>query len=1065
MGTNDEKNQLAVQSNDSRSILSAPAYALPYDRVVRQLSTNVDDGLHNAEAEGRLQKYGTNELEGGSGVQLWKVILEQIFNAMVLVLIVSMIVSFAIQSWIEGGVITTVIALNVIVGSYQEYGAEKTMDSLRSLSSPSATVVRDGKSFVIPSMKLVPGDLIELKMGDTIPADVRLVEAKNFEADEALLTGESLPVAKSADSIFDEDTGPGDRLNMAYSPTTVTKGRALGVVIATGMMTEIGQIAKALQGKESRRRPVKRASNGKAKLHQYVRAYILTVWDMINRFLGTSGGTPLQQKLARLALLLFVVAVVFAIIVEASNRFSNNPEVIIYAVATGLSMIPASLVVVLTITMAVGTRIMVQRNVIVRKLDSLEALGAVTNICSDKTGTITQGMYHSSLGEDFTKSSTGKMVVKRAWIPAHGTYSVGQSSDPLNPDEGSLLFAPEEPSKLKGDWEADTKPQHYSDLLSNNNTLKNFLNVASLANVSKLHQNAGGEWTAQGDPTEIGFMVFASRFDWNQERWVKGENPTWQSIYEFPFDSDIKKMSVVFRNLTKDSESSKEWVFSKGAVERILASCDSIAMHEDEEAIPLTDEIKERILTNMEALAAGGLRVLSLAYKPWTSTSTSTEIPRSEVECDLTFLGLIGLYDPPRPESAGAVASCHTAGINVHMVTGDHPATAQAIAKQVGILPANMHLLAADVSTSLVMTASQFDRLSDDEIDALPSLPLVIARCAPNTKVRMISALHRRRAFSAMTGDGVNDSPSLKAADVSIGMGSGSDVAKSASAIILTDNNFASILNAIEEGRRIFSNIQKFVLHLLTQNIGQACTLLIGLAFKDEVDMSVFPLSPVEILWIIMIASSFPAMGLGMEPAAPDSMTRPPHSLKAGVFTWEVVLDMLVYGAWMAVLCLSSFILVIWGWSNGDLGVNCNDAYSARCDDVFGARATGFVCMTWFSLLLAWEVVHLRRSFFLLHPSPSFRHNLTQWTRDVWANRFLFWAVVAGFITVFPVLYIPVINRKVFKHESIDWEWGIVFIESVLFVMGIETWKWAKRVYFRRRGGDRARDPEEGVAN
>ena len=789
--------------------------------------------------------------------------------------------------------------------------------------------------------------------------------------------------------MFEEDTGPGDRLNVAYSSSTVTKGRGRGIVYATGMYTEIGSIAAALRKGTSKVRPVKRREDGSTHPLRYAESWGLTFTDAVGRFLGVNIGTPLQKKLSRLAMLLFGIAVVCAIIVLAANDFSGKSEVVIYAVATGLSMIPASLIVVLTITMAVGTKRMVERHVIVRKMDALEALGAVTDICSDKTGTLTQG----------------KMVAKKCWIPSRGTYSVGVSNNPFDPTEGALSYSSEAPVKAVDEKQSESSASA-SELTDSNEELHDFLMVASLANLARVHKNKEGAWTAIGDPTEIALQVYASRFDYNRNHFVKGDNPKFTQVSEYPFDSDVKKMSVIF----EETKTKSQTVYTKGAVERVIETCTS-ASWDSSENVPMKDEMRAKILDNMEALASQGLRVLALASRPYDPrsgrrASRDGPPPREEVEKDLVFRGLIGLYDPPRPESAQAVKNCHRAGIKVHMLTGDHPGTARAIAAQVGILP-DMGLVSKDVAESMVMTAKAFDHLNDAELDQLPVLPLVIARCAPNTKVRMIEALRRRKAFSAMTGDGVNDSPSLKIADVGIAMGqAGSDVAKDAADIVLTDDNFASILNAIEEGRRMFDNIQKFILHLLAENIAQACTLLVGLAFKDASGLSVFPLAPVEILWVIMITSGMPDMGLGMEIAAPDILERPPQSLKRGVFTLEVMLDMLAYGLWMSALCLSSFLLVMYGFGDGNLGVNCNSTYSEACDTVFRARATTFVSLTWFALFLAWEMVDMRRSFFRMQPDSN--RYFTQWMHDVWRNKFLFWAVIAGFVTIFPTLYIPV---------------------------------------------------------
>ncbi|KAG8875376.1 hypothetical protein FRB97_005165 [Tulasnella sp. 331] len=1052
------------------------AHLLTASQISRELNTTAE-GLSDAEAAKRVQQYGRNELDDGGGRNGVRIFIRQVVNAMILILIMAMAVSFAIKSWISAGVIAAVVAINIGVGFIQEYAAEKTMESLRTLSSPSANVVRASEAKVIPTAELVPGDVVELRVGDTIPADIRLIECFNFETDEALLTGESLPVAKDASIAYKagEDVGVGDRLNLAYSSATVTKGRATGYVVSTGMNTEIGRIAESLKGTNSRiRRPVARES-GHVPWHAYIRAGLGTIKDEVFKFLGLNVGTPLQRKLSMLAIVLFGVAVLFAIVVLAANKFTNNSDVIIYAVATGLSMIPASLVVVLTITMSMGTKRMVKRNVIVRNMSALESLGAVTNICSDKTGTITQG----------------KMVAKRAYIPGHGTYTVDDINDPFNPSVGALLFSKSKPtdsSDPDNEDETSNVAPRPVDIAQHTavHAVQTFLHTASLCNLATVHQSADGQWHCRGDPTEVGISVFASRFHYGREKLMAPlpgtaetegtvtppenlpKNDTgsqWTQLAEFPFDSDVKRMSVVFRRQLAIPDLAgnitSEMVFMKGAVERVLDLC--VSMRTADGDVEFTEDRKQEILENMEALAAEGLRVLALAAREWRGgVSDWRGHPRADVEKGMVLLGLIGLYDPPRPESYGSVKKCHRAGITVHMLTGDHKATAQAIAQQVGIIPRALYKVPPAILRAVVMTAAEFDKLSDEEVDALPILPLVVARCAPQTKVRMVNALHRRNCFVAMTGDGVNDSPSLKAADVGIAMGSGSDVAKGSADIVLTDDNFASILNAIEEGRRMFDNIKKFVLHVLAENIAQACTLLVGLAFKGSDGLSVFPLAPVEILWIILITSGFPDMGLGMIDATADVMIRPPHDRIRGVFTFEVMLDMVVYGFWMSALCLASFLLVVFGFGDGRLGSGCNSGFNDSCGTVYRARATTFTCLTWFALFLALEMIDLRRSLFRMTPGST--KYATQWLYDVGKNRFLCGAAFAGFITIFPIIYIPGLNNKVFLHIGISWEWAIVFVSTLLFFFGVELWKLAKRIYIRRylanSSGEAVHDPE-----
>ncbi|KIX01606.1 potassium/sodium efflux P-type ATPase, fungal-type [Rhinocladiella mackenziei CBS 650.93] len=1034
-------------------------FLLSADEIIRQLETNVDSGLTSIQVQQYQEKYGPNRLEGDGGVSWYTILGKQISNAMILVLVLAMALSYGVEDFVEGAVITAVIVLNVLIGFYQEFQAEKKMDALRSLSSPSAAVVRDGNEMTIPSGEVVPGDVVSIKTGDTVPADLRLFEVMNLECDEAILTGEALPVAKEVEfearhGTVKEDLGLGDRLNIAYSSCTVTKGRGRGVVVYTGMSTAIGGIAATMQRKI--RKPNRSMSRKKYGPMQPVKGGVLRVWDGILKFLGLTEGTPLQIKLSKLAYVLFGCAILLAMIVFGVNRFNVTNEVAIYAISTGIAIIPESLIAVLTITMVVGMTQMRKRMVVVRQLSALEALGGVTNICSDKTGTLTQG----------------KMVTRKAWIPGVGIYSVENSNNASDPTEGTITFgkAPRsrkevEAEKLARQEELDRKrsvagvafdvpaeklrkdtekvaSEEKSVIKENPEAtpeLQAFLESAALCNLAiirKVTEDGQEKWKTAGDPTEIALQVFAHRFHYGKK--TLEEQKGWSQKMEFPFDSSIKRMSVVYTQPAED----RSIIFTKGAVERIIDLCTSAGVGQYEQE--MTPELKESILEQMTFLAEQGLRVLAIARKfTQMDIAEHSDIDRAEVEKDLCLLGLAGLYDPPRLETKGAVQACTTAGITVSMLTGDHPSTATAIAKEVGIIPKNMGTLAPDVAAAIVKTAAEFDKMTDAEIDALPTLPLVVARCAPETKVRMIEALHRRRKFAAMTGDGVNDSPSLKLADVGIAMGlNGSDVAKSASDIVLTDDNFASIVNAVEEGRRMFDNIQRFVLHLLTSNVGEVILLICGLGFQDESGFSVFPLSPLQILWINMLTSSFPAFGLGREKASPDVMERPPHDNKKGVFTWELITDMLVYGTIQGTCCLMTFVFIVYGPGRDGLGVDCNRHYSDSCDVVFRARAAVFAELTWLILISAWEFKAMRRSMFKINPHDT---RAFPFFADIWENQFLFWSVVIGAVSVFPAVYIPGLNTSVFKHRGISWEWAPAIVCVFVFVSGMEAWKYIKR--------------------
>lgn len=1010
------------------------AYRLTVLQVASLFNVDIDVGLSEAQVKSQFEKFGPNSLGADEKISMAKILAHQVFNAMVLILIISLVIALAIRDWISGGVIGFVVFINVFVGFIQEYKAEKTMNSLKSLSSPTAKVLREGHSIDIDSENVVPGDIVIIGAGDTVPADLRLFNAVNLETDEALLTGESLPVAKVHTEVYTDDVPVpvGDRLNMAFSSSVVSKGRGSGIVVSTGLHTEIGNIADSLKnGDDKLIVKVDKSTNPGFK--DYFFAALKSTYNIVMNVLGTNVGTPLQRKLSWLAIFLFWVAVLFAIVVMASQKMRVTKNVAIYAICVALSMIPSSLIVVLTITMAIGAQVMVTKNVIVRKLDSLEALGGINDICSDKTGTLTMG----------------KMIARKVWIPTLGTYMVQNSNEPFNPTVGELVYNESSPKEIKdSDEEADYIPNFP---VPHPNLFLKWIDTAILANIAsvKLSPVANSdklEWQAHGDATEIAINVFTTRLGYSRDSMI--EDQELEHLAEFPFDSSIKRMSTVYAN-TKSLVST---VYTKGAVERVLSICKYWYKNKDE-LIPLSEEDKNVIEANMAVLSSEGLRVLAFAQRQ-INTAKEDVNKRDDVEQNLVFLGLIGIYDPPRPESARSVKLCHKAGINVHMLTGDHPGTARAIAQEVGILPHNLYHYSEEVVRVMVMTANEFDSLSDEEVDNLPVLPLVIARCAPQTKVRMIEALHRRKKFVAMTGDGVNDSPSLKKADVGIAMGlNGSDVAKDAADIVLTDDNFASILNAIEEGRRMSSNIQKFVLQLLAENVAQAIYLMVGLAFMDKSGYSVFPLAPVEVLWIIVVTSCFPAMGLGQEKALDDILDLPPNST---IFTWEVIIDMCAYGFWMAVCCLICFVVIVFGKGNGYLGIDCNTGSGSGCDLVFQGRSGAFAAFTWCALFLSWECLHMRLSFFKMRPESE--HSWwKQLGMDLWENQFLFWSIIFGFVSVFPVVYIPVINDKVFLHGPIGYEWGLSFAFTILFFLGAEGWKWFKRVYYRKTA---ARNPE-----
>ncbi|TYJ53053.1 potassium/sodium efflux P-type ATPase, fungal-type [Cryptococcus floricola] len=1045
-------------------------------KVLEALGGNPTTGLKESEVPPKLDQYGLNRLKPPKKPSVFKIILRQVGNAMTLILIAAMATSFGTTDWISGGVIAALVLLNVSVGAYTEWQAEKTVANLESVGAPQATVVRtregsrEGDTKTIPVEEVVPGDIVLLKNGDIVPADGRILDGhiSNLECDEAFLTGESLPVAKQSEPIDEEDCPVGDRLCMVFSGSQVTKGRARVIITHTGMGTEIGKIAEALESKAKNNR------KGFGAFWLNKLAYFLLGW-----------------------------AIIIAIIVVASTGFKNIPlSMATYAVAAAVSILPASLIAVVSLTLAKASTDLASRNALVRRMDAIEALAGVENVCSDKTGTLT----------------VGRMVVRKFWVPTIDNrpsqpspldtkggqaYSFETGSDPFYP-RGVVRADRQKITKVADTLDLKKPPQRQESTDSSSSSedpddrevedqeqvvhveeledgLRKLALCASLCNVATLSRpvDEDSQWEANGDPTEVALQVAAHKLGHGKpflthhakhasagggkagkadsvrsghsaRPLVFGVKGHFEQLVEHPFDSTVKRMSIAYTFHPDSSSSSSSShaqpqdgyvaCFLKGAVERVFERCTKVGDKGEE----LTEAKKDDVLRKVDALAAQGLRVLALCGRtyPGKMADEIKRMPRDEFEQDFTFLGLAGIYDPPRKESPGAVADCYRAGITPRMLTGDHPATATAIALNIGILEKSY-------GKESVMTGQQFDALSDEEVDALPELPLVVARCAPETKVRMVDAIHRRGQKTVMTGDGVNDSPALKRADVGVGMGTGSDVAKQSSRIVLSDDNFSTIIRAIRKGRS----------YLLSGNLAEIIVLLIGLAFKDQNGQSVFPLSPVAALWINTLAAGPPALALGLEPTAVDAMEQPPSAFHQ-IFTLEFYIDLAFYGFLIGSLSLVNFVIVLWGYFSGNLGMECNEGGSDICDSVFQARATCFATLVIILMIHALECKHFSKSL---------------WQINLRDNRVLLWCVVVLVLTTFPVVYIPRINDQVFLIGGLKWEWGIVFGMIFVYLLAAEGYKYIKRVWKRRhepvpaaaaagKGGDKTLRMESTIA-
>jgi len=792
----------------------ASAHRQGVEEVVAALGTDARRGLSAAEAAARLQRCGRNELPVEPPVPAWRRFLAQFQDVLVLLLLLATAVSGAL--WLyerdsalpyESIAILAVVLLNATMGYVQEARAEAAVAALRVLSADDAEVIRDGTRLRVPAAELVPGDLVLVEEGDTIPADARLIEAVALQAAEAALTGESLPVAKDTAAVAG-DAPLGDRQGMVYSGTAATYGRGRAVVTATGMRTEMGRIAGLMQAT-----PLE--------------------------------STPLQQELDRtgrlMGLIVLVVAAVMIgtiLLVEDVHGLSATVEVLILGVALAVAAVPEGLPAVVTAVLSLGVQRMARRNAIVRHLAAVETLGSASVIASDKTGTLTKN----------------EMTV-RVVVTASGRVAFGGAG-----------YAPVGEVSREGGGEID-EPLRLE--------LERALAVADRASNAAV-QEREGRWIVQGDPTE-GALVTAARKAGLSADDLEARLPR---VGEVPFSSERKLMSTVHRWTEPEGED-RLVVFTKGAPDVLLARC----THElvAAEPRPLTPERRAEILRAMEALAGEALRTLGVAAQRLPAGALQERAwPDAGIERDLVFAGLIGMIDPPRAEARAAMARARSAGIRPVMITGDHPRTAAVIARELGI---------SDDGRAL--TGAALAALPVEERARAVAEVSVYARVSPEHKLRIVDALQRSGAIVAMTGDGVNDAPALKAADIGVAMGiTGTDVSKAAADIVLADDDFATIVAAVEEGRAIFANIRKFLRYLLSSNIGEVLTMFFGVVLADRIGLAaaggggvVLPLLATQILWINLVTDGAPALALGVDPAEPGLMRQPPRPRAERVIT------------------------------------------------------------------------------------------------------------------------------------------------------------------------------------
>ncbi|KEZ50036.1 calcium-translocating P-type ATPase, SERCA-type [Metabacillus indicus] len=778
------------------------------EEVLESIHSSRENGLSEKDVQKRVRHHGFNELKEAEKPSAFLVFLEQFKDFMVLVLLAATLISGLLGEYIDAIAIIAIVLVNGILGFFQEQKAEKSLQALKEMSAPQVQALREGEWTRIQSKDLVPGDIVKFSSGDRIGADLRLLEAKSLEIEESALTGESLPVAKCTNALSDSHAGIGDLVNMAFMGTLVTRGNGVGVVVATGMNTAMGQIADLLQSAETLE-------------------------------------TPLQRRLEQLGKILIIVALALTCLVVAVGVIQGHAlyDMFLAGVSLAVAAIPEGLPAIVTVALSLGVQRMIKQRSIVRKLPAVETLGCASVICSDKTGTMTQN----------------KMTVTHIWSGGTTWKLSGTGYQP------------------KGEFFINDQKV----LVKDSRPLQQILTFGMLCNTAEITEK-DDDYVLDGDPTEGAMAVAAMKAGLSRESLLN----QFKLVEEFPFDSTRKMMSVII-----EDKNGKRFAVTKGAPDILLKKLDFVLWGEKQHAV--SSKYEAEIMGAIDSLASQALRTIAVAFKP---VAVQSVYHQHEVERNLVFLGLQGMIDPPRPEVKQAVKECRQAGIKTVMITGDHANTARAIASQLDLLPPN----------GKVLDGAALSAMSDEELVAVVEDVYVFARVSPEHKLKIVKALQSRGHVVAMTGDGVNDAPAIKSADIGISMGiTGTDVAKEASSLILVDDNFATIKLAIKEGRNIYENIRKFIRYLLASNVGEILVMLFAMLLALPL-----PLVPIQILWVNLVTDGLPAMALGLDQPEGDLMQRKPRHHKEGVFArglgWKVISRGFLIGA----VTLAAFMIV-----------------------------------------------------------------------------------------------------------------------------------------------------------